>query len=800
MCIAVPLVPAVSWAQEAVPPATGQPDVLATFEGRQIRAVVLRRLDDSGRSIAGDAGVITGEAATLMENTIRTRVGSPFSAKVANKDISRLTLIGQFALPSVQVTELADATVRVTFYVQLQAIIRDVQVVGNRALADEAIRDIVHPLVDTPQSQEQIASYAVQVEKLYREKGYYGARVSVDKHSLDTQGVLIFRVREGRRTGISDVRFEGNLTFTPRELRKGLHATAFTFFEPNRVNEDDLADDVASITKYYKDRGYYAVRVDKILDTSPDGSEAIVTFVISEGPVYTLRRVIAVRVDKTQEILSDEQILGLLSIKPGDVYGRRDVDKSVQTVQDAYWRMGYAEALVVPRELRDPDTNQIDLRLDIREGPFYLTGEVIVAGNDQTQQKVARRDITFQPGRPLDRTQERETLRRIENSRIFASHQARITLQPPTSDDPEHRDILVEVQETNTGSFQAGGTVSSDGGLGARIAIGENNFDITKPPHTFGELFGGAFRGGGQKFNIEAAPGVRQQKFSISLEEPSLFDTNYSGGGSLSLYRHSYSQYDELRYGTSFALGRNFGSRWVGRVPVRVLWNELSSLDSGAAVDYFDVAHLSLLTSVGVSLSRATVDNNARPSKGSATTLSIEQVGALGGDYDFTVLRADHKVFIPVLEDVLGRRTVWQIASRVSYIPQSTKAVPVFERAFQGGQNFRGFDLRGIGPRGIRNDTGTLGSDPVGGNYSFFLGTEIQQPLYEDIFSLAYFIDSGTVNSNFSMDHYRVSTGVGFRVLLPISPVPLAFDFGFPLIKEASDQTRLFTFSVDVPF
>lgn len=796
----VSLFPVVASAQPEPPPKAEPSATLAAFEGRQIRELVIRRLDDAGRSIAGEAGEIKGEPATMISNTIRTRVGSPFSVKVANADISRLADIGQFDLPSVQVAELADSTVRVTFYIRLQAIVRDVQVVGNRALADETIHDIVKPLVGTPQAQDQIASYATQIEAMYKEKGYYGARVTVDKHSLDTQGVLIFRVREGRKTGISDVRFEGNLTFTARELRKGLHASAFTFFEPNRVNENDLAEDVASITQYYKDRGYYAVRVDKILDPSPDGSEAIVTFVISEGSVYTLRNVAAVRMDKDQEILSDEQILGLLSIKPGDVYGRHDIDKSVQRVQDAYWTMGYADALVQPRELRDPDTNQIDLRLNIREGAFFRTGEVIVAGNDWTQQKVARRQITFQPGRPLDRTQERETLRRIENSRIFAPKETRITLQPPTQDEPEYRDVLVEVRETNTGSFQAGGTVSSDGGLGARIALGESNFDITKPPHTFGELFGGAFRGGGQRFNIEASPGDRQQRFLISLEEPSLFDSNYSGGGSINLFRRSYSQYDELRYGTSFAVGRDFGSRWNGRVPVRFQWTELSSLDSGAAVDYFDVAHRSLLTSAGVSLNRTTLDNNARPSKGSVTRLSIEQVGALGGEYDFTNLRAEHKVFVPMLEDVLGRRTVLQVASRTSYIPQSTKAVPVYERSFQGGQDFRGFDLRGIGPRGIRNDTGTLGSDPVGGNFSFFLGAEIQQPLYEDVFSLAYFVDSGTLNTNFSLDHYRVSAGLGFRVVLPISPVPFAFDFGFPLIKENQDETRLFTFSFDVPF
>ena len=789
-------------AQDTAPPATSTPtDPLARFEGRQVREVVLRRLDADGRSVGGEEGFLKGEAASLAQNTIRTRVGAAFSASMVNADISRLSSLGQYDLPNVQVTELADTTLRVTFFVRLQPVIRDVQVVGNRAIADEDIRTIVNPLVGSPQQMDQVQIYLSQVERAYKEKGYYGARVKVDQNALESQGVLIFRVREGQKTGIADVRFEGNLAVTPKELKSGLRATAFTLFENNRVNEDDLAADVAKITETYKDRGYYAVRVDKALNVSPDGSEAIVTFIISEGPVYTLRRVTTVRRDGDTGIFSDEQILGLLSIKPGDVYGRRTVDKSVQAVQDAHWAVGHADARVDARELRDTDSPQIDLLLSISEGPFYRTGEVILQGDDWTQHKVARRNITFQPGRPLDRTQERETLRRLENSRIFAERQTRITLQPPDPEDPEFRDVLVEVRETNTGQFAAGGVVSSDGGVGARVSITENNFDITQPPHTFGELFGGAFRGGGQTFNIEASPGDRTQKFAISLAEPSLFDSNFSGATSLFLNRRIYRQYDEVKYGTTFGLGRNFGSRWVGRVPVRFQWSELSNIDTDAPVDYYQVADLALLTSAGISLKRATLDNTARASKGSVTEFSIEQVGALGGEYDFTNIRGEHKVFIPVSEDVLGRRTVLQVASRFSYIPQDSDAVPVFERNYLGGQNFRGFDLRGIGPRGIRNDTGTLGDDPIGGNFSFFLGAELQQPIYEDIFALAFFVDTGTLNTDFSFDDYRVSTGLGFRVMVPgLSPVPLAFDFGFPLIKEDFDEERLFTFSIDVPF
>ena len=63
------------------------------------------------------------------------------------------------------------------------------------------------------------------------------------------------------------------------------------------------------------------------------------------------------------------------------------------------------------------------------------------------------------------------------------------------------------------------------------------------------------------------------------------------------------------------------------------------------------------------------------------------------------------------------------------------------------------------------------------------------------------FIDSGTVDTDVSLSNYRVSVGFGLRILVrQLSPVPLAFDFGFPIMKEESDRERFFTFSIDVPF
>ena len=63
------------------------------------------------------------------------------------------------------------------------------------------------------------------------------------------------------------------------------------------------------------------------------------------------------------------------------------------------------------------------------------------------------------------------------------------------------------------------------------------------------------------------------------------------------------------------------------------------------------------------------------------------------------------------------------------------------------------------------------------------------------------FIDSGTVTEDPGFDQYRVSVGFGVRLYIPqFGPAPLAFDFAFPVLKEDTDETQVFSFSAEIPF
>lgn len=753
----------------------------------------------------------------LVRNQIRVRDGAPLNPVTVREDVQRLVRLARFKQIDARVQPYADGSILLTYDFLETPIITDVQAVGNRQIPDSEIASVINVLRDTPVDEYQLGAARSAIERLYRDKGYYQATVTIDQAELDKTGIVLFRINEGEQVDVTAIRFEGNASFDESQISPVIKTTTAGLFTDGPVDNDQLDRDVGAIVEFYRDRGYLDVRADRRVTFSPNGREAIVTFLVDEGPVYTLRTVrfeaasalVTADGKPAPGVFSREQIAGLLEIKAGDVYAANKIRRSVDTVRNAYARMGYVDVAVARFEQRDPNQPVVDLLIRVREGNEYRTGLITVSGNDLTKKSVIFRALDIRPDRPLDNTNRRvgertvsESQQRLDDTRLFKPGSVRITIQDPDPADPIHRDVLIEIEEHNTGSLAFGVGVNSDLGLIGSITLNQRNFDIADTPDSAGELFTGkAFRGAGQDFSIVIAPGTETQTYQISLSDPHLFDTDYSGSIAGYYRTRNYSEFDESRLGGRASLGRRFGERWVGNLAARYELIDIFDIDADAPTDYFEVEGDSTLSGLGVNLTRNTTDSRFRPTRGMRLALSAECVGALGGDYNFFKLGADHIVFVPVYESFLGHKTVLSLKTKAQWIPGSSDEAPFFERYYMGGTTFRGFEFRTISPKGIANNTGLQSDDPVGGSWSFFIGPEIEHPVYKDIVSVVGFVDTGTVVDDIGFEDYRVSAGFGLRIRLDvIGPVPIALDFGFPIVKQYLDQERVFSFSIDLPF
>lgn len=771
------------------------PAELEPFQGRPIRFVTLRH-----PITEVNPEPFSERIEQLVRNQLRLREGGAFSAELVSEDVARLNRLGRFKRVESRVQLLADGGVELVYILSLQSIVQNVQSVGNSRISDEQIMGMVGNLEGTPVDRTQLDRACRRIEGAYKEKGYYNALVTVDDTELAATGIVLFQVREGERTRVSDIRFEGNNSFHSDEIQSELKTKEAWILERAPVDSDLIADDIGTIIQFYKDRGRLDIRVDRIITPSPNGKEAIVTFVIEEGPVYTLRSVKISASEEDRRVFSPDQLMALMTVKPGDVYADDKIKKAIKLIEDAYGKLGYVDVEVRRREMRDTAEPLVDTVIVITEGRRYLTGEVQIRGNRLTRDDVVRRQVQLQPDRPLDETAVADTERRLRNTGLFAPQPPpKVTIQAEDPENPGYRDVLIEVEETNTGSINVGGAVSSDSGVLATLSVTQRNFDITAPPGSWDELWGGdAFRGGGQTLSVVAQPGTEVRNFSISLSDPTVNDSDFSGSASVFYRERDYSSYTESRIGTKLSVGRRFGTRWNLNVPLRIENVGLDDIDADAPTDYFAVEDDQLVIGLGASISRNTLDDQIRPGSGTVTEFGLEQVSA---DESFQKLRAEWMGFYTLRQDFFERKTVLNVRTRSEWTPQDPEQVPFYERYYLGGRNFRGFDFRGASPVGIRNDNGEVSDDPVGGTFLFFLGAEVEQPVYEDLLSVVAFVDSGTVTDEPGFDAYRVSVGFGFRIYIPaLSQAPLAFDFAVPILKEETDETQNFNFSVDVPF
>ncbi len=738
----------------------------------------------------------------LVENNLRTSVGDPYDPNAVRGDVNRLYQLGRFSRVTAEAELLNDGTVRVIYRVEEQAVIVEVQVVGNSLISDQEIRNAVQLFPGGPRDDYLIESAVLRIEEMYRGRGHYLTTVDIDRQELEENGLLIFRVIEGPRTRIRAIDFEGNTAFTNDQLMARIETrTALVLLRRGELDEEQLIDDVAAIDRYYRDRGYLAVRADRRIELSPDSREAKVVFVIDEGDPFTLRSVRAERLQdgRPPEMFTSEQIQAMIEIKPGDVYRGDLLRRSIDVIQDAYGRLGRVNVEINREDLMTAEGRQVDLLLVIDEGERATTGMVNIQGNFLTKDKVIRRQVRLQPGRPLDATELARSTRRLRDTRLF--NDVRITVQEPTDEDEEVRDVLVEIKERNTGSLGFGVAVGSDAGLFGEISLSQDNFDIADWPETWGELFRGrAFRGAGQRFNMTLRPGNELFQYSASITEPNLFETDYSLRLSGTFQQREFRRFDEERISGTVAIGRQFGDVWSGQLRTRVDRVELSRIDSIAPTAIFDDAGPDFLTTVGVSLTRNTITTITRPGRGSRFSIAYDRVGALGGDFEFNRVSGDYTVFFTLDEDFLGRKTTLRLNTELGYI-FGGDTPPTYERFYRGGRSFRGFRFREISPKGIRADNGDPSDDPIGGTWMFFAGAQYEFPIFGEAITGVFFVDSGTVTDSVGFDEYRVSLGTGLRLYIPqFGPVPIAFDFAFPVLKEDADETQVLSFSAELPF
>ena len=736
-------------------------------------------------------------------NAVRTEAGKPFDPQTVSEDYQRIYNLRRFSRVEARFEETPRGVI-VVFDVEEQPGLTRVRFRGNRRFSSETLRRLVE--FETNRSVDPIMLAFAQnaIEELYRSRNYALADVKVIRD--EETGTITFEIVEGPRVRVRNIDFVGARSFPePRfsllgsPLRKQVSTTVSWPFDlfgrDGEYNPRRLDEDVASLQRFYRDRGFFDARVGRRVIFSPDMKDVQIEFLIDEGPRYVVN---SIRFEGNK-LLSSEQLQKAIGLRPGRIYDSDKVRRAEREIIEAYSRFGLIYQQSVPGVPPNADYLQInegqifqlepgkvDLVFQISEGKPFRIGNIEIRGNNKTRDKVFLREFDLAPGDLYDSGAVQEGQRRLLGMRYFE----RISVTP-VGDDPDYRDLLIEVDEMSTASVIFGGAVSSNGGLIASIKYEQRNFDLFDLPENPRDIFNGtAFTGAGQTFRVLLEPGTERTSASATFFEPYLFDKNMGLGTDAYWRDYDRGEFSERHAGGRVRLSPRFGRNIRTGISLRgedVEIHDLEAPISDRAPEYVEFLGHTTITSLGVDLGYRKIDSQILPTRGLDVSGGWESHGVLGGP-TFQKLTVNASGYLPVYRDPTDRATVLQLSLNTGYLYEDA---PFFERFYAGGSSsLRGFEYRGVSPRsGPANDA-------VGGDFLFVGSVQLDFPLYGQSLRGVLFHDFGTVESELEFGTIRTSVGFGIRLTLEgLGNVPIAVDFGFPINSRPEDEEQIISFS-----
>ncbi len=737
-----------------------------------------------------DGATRTTEA--YMLSLIRSRPGGPFRQDVVDADALRLLRTGKF-LSVTSDTQAGPEGTTIIFRVVERPTVHTIRFEGNHVIKDRALADKVPIEPGDPFDAFSVREGRDNILAAYRDKGYGYAAVEVDQARARSSGELIYVIEEGPTVRVRQVWFEGNQAIDAKQLKKQVRTKpTLWIFRTGVFDPDSVEADAADLQRFYRGEGFLDARVSYRVEPGAEPGDLRVVFTIVEGEPYLVE---SIRIEGAA-VLSDQEILGMMKTQPEGVIKQADLDADVEAVQTAYGEQGHIYSIVQAGRVFSTTPGYVIITIGISEGERVEVGRIVVRGNENTQDKVVRRALDLFPGDTFNLSLARAAEDRLRATRIFD----RVSVTPVGSG-PGVRDILLFVNETeSTNDLVFGMGVTSNSGLVGSILLDIKNFDIFDTPRTFSELIKfRAFRGAGQRLRLELQPGTELNRFRIDFTEPYLFDKPLRFDLSLYLFSRAREGYDEQRTGSSVSLGkrlidglgpRSWFKDWYGELSFRAENVDVDNADIFTDKSIREVRGSTVLTSVRGTLVRDRTDNRFLPTRGDRWTMSYEQ---FLGDFNFGKLRANYARHLTLSTDRQGRNSVLSLRTSAGIILGDS---PVFENFYAGGLgSIRGFGFRGVGPRGGISD------DPIGGEFLLTASAEYSFPLAGELLRGVVFTDMGTVEEKLELTSWRVSVGFGVRLTIELfGPVPIEIDIAAPLIRDADDEERIFSFFIGGTF
>lgn len=706
---------------------------------------------------------------------IRSKAGSELDAQIVEEDIKNLYSSG--LVESVRVlTEPSGDGSKVIFLVQTRATLGEISFIGNSISSSKLRKDTELEIGDSF-DDSSLEKARVSLEATYKKKGYSNVGITYKVDGAQRPGFsrVTFVIDEGALERLKKVKFYGNESFSDKVLSAQMMVKAGRAYNPFKKNlgidSAELEEDIIRIEEFYRDNGYLNARVSDV-QREPDGDKVNLIIQVTEGKKFTINKVSVSGI----KAISVSDVLPLLAMKNGKVYSSKGIQSDLSGLRKYYADNGYSNVRVSPR-IDSASETTVNIEYSVSEGVQSTVELINISGNDQTLDKVIRRELAIAPGDVFSETRLDVSRNRLMGLGFFDG----VSITPSDSATPDHTDVNIEVREKSTGTINFGAGFSSIDNLVGFMDIVQTNFRLFGKPH----------RGGGEKIRLGVSYGSRRKDLQFDYTQPWLFDKKLAFSTGL-YYRdllYLSDKYDQTIAGGYMSLRKPLGE-----------YTSLSFKGSleNYEIDVDDDSSDTLKKEEG-DYNRAlfaanyvldTRDSQYLTRRGHRLSLGTDF--SVGDVQTYGVQLSGSKYFL------LPFDTIFSVSGQYRSVDGSGD-IPIFEREFLGGaSSLRGYEYREASSALLRDEQG----EPLGGKTAAYFTAEYSFPLLNLKKFRGHIFYDGGILSDQSWDfggEYLSDFGVGLDLFLPMGPIRL--DIAWPLsTDEWVDDKARFQFNMGYNF
>lgn len=741
----------------------------------------------AAKKIVKEVQIVLKGGVKLDESRIRsqmsTRVGQPFTNEAVERDIRAIYGTGVVENLDIRGVEAAGG-VKVIVEVTARGGIGEINFLGNSVFDNNDLRKVIDVKVGDPVDDIKLSAAQRKITDKYEKKGYSDVIVSYDVTPSAREGFssVLFKVDEGARGIIHDIRFEGNTAISARKLRGKLksveHQVWHVFGKKGKLSTQDVQEDIKIIEQAFQDEGYVYAKVTEWRAETVSTKKIDLVYVINEGAKYDVADVKLTG----HTLFTQEELMRGVQQEAGFPYKGSFVKKDEKMIQDYYGSRGYADAHV-ETSILETAPGQVAVVYQITEGKKSFINKVNISGNSVTKDEVIRRELPFAPGEELNTVKVATGKSRLENMNYFST----VNIQNVDSINDGYKDVNIHVDEQSTGTVNFGAGFSSIDSITGFLQVTQTNFDIRDWKD---------FRGGGQRFNANIRAGALRKDASISWTEP------WFMGRELALtteafYHNLYylsNMFNQTNVGASAGLRKRLSEFTYVEATYTLQQVSVEGIASGASNAIRQEAGNYIQSKVDLNLVSDTRDSVFLARTGHKLEAGALLSG-LGGDVKVLGINFGGQQYFNLPGDtILSFEGMFRTVDN-----WGGSRVPIFERLFLGGAtNLRGFGYRKAGPK-------DASGEPIGGSTSFYATSEFSVPVNitantEKSPRVVVFGDIGSVgNSTFDVGGQVFSdVGLGVRLFLPFGPIRV--DYAVPVSKDQFTGSGRFQFNMGYKF